>query len=146
VVRCYDFDVAKGSNPVAIGGVGRGKVGHERARVVRSGRRHAITEDSAAARNRGLPESLRNLFWSYRFEDLRLPDALDEVMLHVLTHGRPNQKAWLRWRFGDDGVRRWIIRRRGKGLTVAQMQPWVTEATARRWQAGDPNARLWENR
>jgi hypothetical protein len=51
----------------------------------------------------------------------------------------------VRW-FGDAAIRRWIIKHRGRGLTVKQMSPWVSERTARRWQAGNPYALLWENR
>jgi len=106
----------------------------------------ASEKNAPTVRGVRLPELLRDLFWSYRFDDVRLPDSQDLVMLHVLTYGRPTQKAWLRRRFKDDGIRLWIVKRRGKGLTVAQMQPWVDEATARRWQAADPNALLWQNR
>ena len=89
---------------------------------------------------------MRPLFWSYRFEDLRLPESTDLLMLHTLTYGTTEQRNWLRRRFGTDGIRRWIKGRRGKGLTVEQMQPWVDETTAKRWQSRNSAALIWENR
>ena len=97
-------------------------------------------------RHERLPELLRPLFWEYRLEDLRLPDDEDQVMLKVLAYGRPEHVAWLRSKYGDDGIRGWIVRHRGRGLTVAQMSRWVPEPTARAWQAADPNSLLWEHR
>lgn len=89
---------------------------------------------------------LRQLFWSYSFEQLELPADLDLVMLHVLTYGSGVHRVWLVERFGDDGIRSWIADRRGRGLTVAQMSPWVDATTAQQWQAEDPYALLWQNR
>jgi hypothetical protein len=77
---------------------------------------------------------------------LSLPDHLDLVMLHVLTRGGEEDRRWLVRRFGDKGIRRWILERHGRGLTVRQMSPWVSERTARRWQDDDPYALIWENR
>jgi hypothetical protein len=79
-------------------------------------------------------------------EQLKLPDQLDLVMLHVLTRGGDEHKRWLVRRFGDRGIRRWIIENRGRGLTNKQMSPWVSERTARKWQWQNPYALLWENR
>jgi hypothetical protein len=109
-------------------------------------RRREIAKDAAASRWGLLPELLRPLFWSYRFETLRLPDDEDLVMLHVLAYGSPDHRAWLQRRFGDAGIRVWITRKHGKGLTVAQMSPWVSVSTARRWQSSNPGALIWENR
>ena len=64
----------------------------------------------------------------------------------MLAYGRSEHVNWLRARFGDDAIRRWIRTRQGRGLTRAQMAPWISHTTATRWQAADPNARLWENR
>jgi hypothetical protein len=63
-------------------------------------------------------------------------------MLHVLTNGASNHRAWLRRRFGDAGIREY----RGRGLTVERMLPWISRTSAERWQAENPYALLWENR
>ncbi len=86
------------------------------------------------------------MFWSYRFEDLRLPDDKDLVMLHVLTCGGAPHMAWLRQRYGDAGIRRWIVKKQGKGLSIAQMAPWVAASRARRWRASNPGSLIWEQR
>ena len=125
---------------------GAARGGRARALALSADRRRAIAREAAEARWGRLPEMLRELFWNYRFEELRLPHDLDLVMLHVLTYGNESHRRWLVRRFGDDGVRAWILRNRGRGLTVEQMSPWVSPRTARRWQASNPYALLWENR
>jgi uncharacterized protein DUF6922 len=93
-----------------------------------------------------LPERLRPLFPGYQFEQLKLPDHLDLVMFHVLTRGGDEHKRWLVRRYGDSRIRRWIIKNSGRGLSIRQMSPWVSERTARKWQGQNPYAVLWENR
>ena len=137
----------KNKHAVALGRLGGRKGAAARARSLSPERRREIARAAAEARWDGrLPELLRPLFWQYRFEDVRLPAAKDEVMLHVLAYGRPDHVNWLRARFGDDAIRSWIKARQGRGLTRAQMASWISGTTASRWQAADPNARLWENR
>lgn len=130
-----------------LGGLKGGPAGgRARARVLSARRRREIARSAARSRWGHLPERLRPLFPGYDFEQLKLPDALDLVMLHVLTRGGDGDKKWLVRRFGDDGVRKWISRHHGRGLTRRQMSPWVSERTALRWQRKNPYAFLWENR
>jgi len=137
----------KNPHAVALGMLGGSKGGLIRASKLSPARRREIGKQAAAARWEGrLPELVRPLFWSYRFEDLRLPESLDLLMLHTLTYGTTEQRNWLHRRFGVDGIRRWIKNRRGKGLTVEQMQPWIDAGTARRWQSANSAALIWENR
>jgi hypothetical protein len=137
----------KNPHAVALGRLGGRKGGLIRASRLAPARRREISKQAAAARWEGrLPELVRPLFWSYRFDDLRLPESTDLLMLHTLTYGNTAQRNWLRKRFGTEGIRRWIVNRRGKGLTVQQMQPWVDEDTARRWQSKSSAASIWENR
>ena len=67
-------------------------------------------------------------------------------MLQVLACGNGRQVNWLRKRLGDDGIRKWILERKGKGLTRNQMLPWIPWGTTTRWQASDSYARMWEER
>ena len=136
----------KNRHAVALGKLGGPKGGRARALALSPERRRAIAKQAAASRWGVLPELLRPLFWSYTFDALRLPQDEDLVMLHVLAYGSAAQREWLRRRFSDTGLRSWIIRKRGKGLTVAQMAPWVPRSTAKRWQASNPGALIWENR
>jgi hypothetical protein len=109
--------------------------------------RRSIARRAAAARWTGqLPESLRSLFWDYPFDELRLPQHQNEVLLKVISYGNADQVAWLRRRLGDSRIRQWIIARKGRGLTPAQVAPWVSAVTARRWLESDPIARLWAER
>lgn len=143
---CYSTSV-KNPHAVALGKLGGVKGGHARARALSSDQRRAIARAAASARWTGeLPDMLRPLFWQYTFEDLRLPRDKNLVMLHVLTYGTSDHVRWLRRRFGDTGIRRWIVSREGRGLSSVQMAPWVPAATIRRWQAADANAALWETR
>jgi hypothetical protein len=137
----------KNAHAVALGRLGGRKGGLSRASRLTPARRREISKQAAAARWEGrLPELVRPLFWSYRFDELRLPDSEDLVMLHVLTYGGTDQRNWLRQRFGDACIRRWIVNHQGKGLTEKQMLPWVSQKTARRWQSANPGALIWENR
>ena len=144
------FDLMKNPHAVALGRLGGRKGGpvggRARAAALSSRRRFEIARQAACARWGRLPERLRPLFPGYHFEDITLPEQTDLVMLHVLSQGGEDDKRWLVRRLGDDAIRRWILRHRGRGLTVLQMTPWVTERTARRWQAANPAALLWENR
>jgi hypothetical protein len=146
---CYPYPM-KNPHAVALGRLGGLKGGplggRARAAALSPRRRAAIARSAAAARWGSLPDFLRVLFPGYRLDALKLPEHLDLVMLHVLTRGGDEHKRWLVRRFGDDGVRRWIVNQQGRGLTVSQMSPWVSDRTARKWQAKEPYARLWENR
>jgi hypothetical protein len=140
----------KNPHAVALGRLGGRKGGaaggRGRAEALSARRRVEIARGAALSRWGRLPERLRPLFPGYDFEQLRLPDHLDLVVLHVLTRGGEEDRRWLVRRFGDRGIRRWILERRGRGLTVRQMSPWISERTARRWQHDDPYAQIWENR
>ncbi|HEV8244206.1 MAG TPA: hypothetical protein VGP93_00420, partial [Polyangiaceae bacterium] len=68
------------------------------------------------------------------------------VVYQVLAYGGSSHRSWLVRRLGDEGIRNWILRNRGRGLTLKQMSPWVSERTARKWQAGNPGAEIWEQR
>ncbi|MGO9835195.1 MAG: hypothetical protein ACLP1X_13360 [Polyangiaceae bacterium] len=140
----------KNPHAVALGRLGGRKGGpaggRGRAEALSAGRRVEIARGAALSRWGRLPDRLRPLFPGYDFEQLRLPDHLDLAMLHVLTRGGEEDRRWLVRRFGDRGIRQWILERHGRGLTVRQMSPWVSERTARRWQHDDPYAQIWENR
>ncbi len=141
----------KNPHAVALGRLGGLKGGaaggHARAASLSSRRRRQIARAAARARwSRQLPEALRPLFPGYKLEKLRLPEDFDLIVLHVLTRGGPEHTRWLVKRFGNETIRRWIMRHRGRGLTLRQMAPWVSERTARRWQQQNPYALLWENR
>lgn len=61
--------------------------GRGRAEALSERRREEIARGGALSRWGRLPERLRPLFPGYDLEQLRLPDHLDLVVLHVLTRG-----------------------------------------------------------
>jgi len=139
--------MVKNRNAVALGRLGGRKGGPARARALSQPRRRAIGRRGAAARWQGeLPELLRPLFWQNGLEDINFSEHIDHVMLHVLTYGNAPQINWLRRRVGDEGIRRWIVARKGRGLTRGRMSRWVSWSTTTRWQAADAYARMWEHR
>src|SRR5260221_1060650 len=100
-----------------------------------------------AARGKGrIPAILRPLFWQYRFDDLKLDEHQELVLLHVVTNGGPSHIAWLRRRIGDGAIRAWIRGRKARGLMVDQVARWVRPETVRRWRRADPNSATWEAR
>jgi hypothetical protein len=137
----------KNRNAVALGRLGGRNGGPARARALSEPRRRAIGRRGAAARWHGeLPELLRPLFWQSSLEDINFSKHIDHVMLHVITCGNASQVNWLRRRIGDEGIRTWIVARKGKGLTRKQMVRWVSWSPATRWQTVDAYARMWEER
>ena len=67
-------------------------------------------------------------------------------MLHVLTYGNVRQQKWLRRRFNNEEICRWIESRKGRGLTIAQMSPWIPADRVRQWQSQNHGDLIWENR
>ena len=137
----------KNQSAVRLGRLGGLKGGPARALALSESRRRAIGRQAAVARWQGaLPKLLRPLFWQNRLADINFQQHTDHVVLQVLAYGDSRQVNWLRRRLGDDGIRKWIVARRGKGLTRKQMLRWVPWEMATRWQAADSYARMWEER
>lgn len=123
--------------------------GRVRSERLSPSRQQEIARQEAKSRWRGaLPESLRPLFWSHprTFHELTLDADLNLVMYQVLAYGSHKHKAWLVRRVGDSAIRRWLLARRGGGLTPEQMRPWVSERRARQWLSENPGTAIWANR
>lgn len=140
----------KNPHAVALGRLGglRGgkRGGRARAAALSPQRRRRIARDAARARWGVLPESLRSVFPGTRLENIALPQHRDMVIMQVLARGGREHVRWLVRRFGDKGIRAWLVARKGRGLSAAQMAPWVPRRTARAWHAADPYAPLWVDR
>lgn len=71
-----------------------------------------------------LPEALRPLFWDHDFAALDWRRHRDFVTGRVLASGTWENVRWLRATLGDDGLRDWLRRRRGRGLDPRQLRFW----------------------
>jgi hypothetical protein len=72
----------------------------------------------------GLPAELRPLFWDHKFARLTWDKDRDLIVGRVLAEGAWSAVQWLRSRFGDAGLREWLLRRRGAGLSPRQLRFW----------------------
>ena len=97
-----------------------------------------------------LPERLRELFWEYPFDELTWEEDRDLVIGRVLSRGPWETVEWLRREVGDEAVRGWIERARGRGLSRRQLRFWqlVLELPPEEVDAWleEPEPDLWEHR
>jgi hypothetical protein len=103
---------------------------------------------AAAPGPEGLPQPLRPLFWDCDFTALDAVGQQDFVIGRVLASGPLDAIRWLRRRYGDDRIRDWIIRHRGRQLSSQQVRFWDTliglpAGDVRQWLE-EPERHLWE--
>ncbi|MFM8634430.1 MAG: DUF6922 domain-containing protein [Planctomycetia bacterium] len=104
--------------------------------------------EAVAGVSEGLPELLRPLFWDCDFTMLDASRQRDFVIGRVLASGPLDAIRWLRRTYGDDMIREWIIRHRGRLLSSQQVRFWETliglpAVDVQQWLA-EPERRLWE--
>lgn len=97
-----------------------------------------------------LPTSLRRLFWEYDADKLIWDRDRDLVIFRVLAHGNWRETCWLLAQIGDEGVRAYLLRTQGRGLSRPQLRYWETildlphdQVTA--WMDA-PERRIWDER
>jgi hypothetical protein len=71
-----------------------------------------------------LPPAVRQLFWDYDTRRLRWDRDRDLVIGRVLAAGPWETVVWLRERIGREGIRGWILREHGRGLSPPQLRYW----------------------
>lgn len=71
-----------------------------------------------------LPGCVQSLFWEYDATALTWEADRDLIIRRVLTAGNWDAVTWLRDRLGDAGLRTWIERHRGGGLSPRQLRFW----------------------
>lgn len=71
-----------------------------------------------------LPARIRRLFWDVHAGDVSLERHRDFIIGRVLAEGGWNDVRWLRRRLGDDAIREWLVRRRGRGISNRQLSFW----------------------
>lgn len=99
---------------------------------------------------RGVPEFLRPLFWDCDFDQLRWDEYRDFITGRILISGHWDTIQWLRRQIGDEGLRSWIRRREGRGLSPQQLRFWelileLSKAEVDRWLAAQ-EANPWSRR
>ncbi len=97
-----------------------------------------------------LPQSLRDYFWDYSFNELSWESDRELITRRLLSEGSWEAVTWLRKRIGDDRLRRWLIAHRGRGLSPRQLSFWslvlgLPERQAAAWMRAARKT-LWSQR
>src|SRR4029453_5791484 len=71
-----------------------------------------------------LPALLGPFFLDHDFKTLTWDDDRDLIKARVLASGTWEAITWLRALLGDQALREWIERRRGRGLSPRQLRFW----------------------
>jgi hypothetical protein len=79
-----------------------------------------------ATNSSSLPRFVLDLFWDCDSSQIGWDTHRDFITKRVLARGGWTAIQWLRSQVGDDGLRRWIIQRRGRGFEPRQLRYWQT--------------------
>jgi hypothetical protein len=71
-----------------------------------------------------LPGELKPIFWEYDFSRLRWERDRDLIIGRILSQGDWWALQWLRRRVDSVGLRSWLSRKRGAGLSSPQLRFW----------------------
>jgi|SRR5690606_31570527 len=71
-----------------------------------------------------LPEYLRRYFWDYDAGGPTGEGAHQTVVTRLLQAGGWDAVRWLRASVGDDGLRAFLTRRRGRGISPQRLRFW----------------------
>jgi hypothetical protein len=101
-------------------------------------------EQSAAS----FPECVSSLWWDVDASQLDTQRHRDFIIGRILASGTLDAIRWARSRYGDDGVREWIVRHEGRQLSGPQVRFWqavigLPVEQVNRW-LNAPERRLWE--
>lgn len=71
-----------------------------------------------------LPELLGRYFWDYAPGRLTWPESRHTIIWRLLEKGGFDAVRWLRRHVGDEGIREFIIERRGRGIDPKRLRYW----------------------
>ena len=77
-----------------------------------------------ARRSVGLPRSLRSLFWDCNPARLRWDRDREVILGRVLREGGWSHAQLMRARVGDEAIRAFILRHRGRGMSPNRLRFW----------------------
>lgn len=97
-----------------------------------------------------LPAEIRALFWDYDPRKLSWEKDRDLILARVLASGTWDDIQWLRRQAGDGGVKNWLLRRRGGGLSPQQLRFWELILSLPRHEVNawleNPGRQVWDRR
>jgi hypothetical protein len=97
-----------------------------------------------------LPSFLRPFFWDYRFAELSWHSDRDLITARILAEGSWEAVCWLRSQLGEDDLRKWIVWRRGRGLSPKQLRFWEVMLNLPKRQVDAwldaPQRQVWDRR
>lgn len=97
-----------------------------------------------------LPPAIRALFWDRDGRKLSWEKDRDLILGRVLAVGTWDDIQWLRRLAGDGGVRDWLLRRRGGGLSPQQLRFWELILSLPRQEVDawlkEPGRQVWDRR
>ncbi len=71
-----------------------------------------------------LPKSLKPYFWDYPFSKLSFGTDRDLIIRRILASGSWEAVLWIRKKFGDENLKKWLIVHKGRGLSPRQLRFW----------------------
>jgi hypothetical protein len=71
-----------------------------------------------------LPEHLRGYFWDYDAGRLSWEGSRHTIVLRLLQSGGMDAVRWLRESVSDVGIREFLVRRRGRGISPRRLRFW----------------------
>ncbi len=97
-----------------------------------------------------LPDHFRRLFWDHDYARLSWHSDRDLIIGRVLAVGDWQSVRWVLRRLSKSGLREWLQRREGAGLSARQLRFWelildLPHRQVNAWLA-KPGRQAWEGR
>lgn len=71
-----------------------------------------------------LPHFLKTFFWDYDFRSIRWETDRDLVTARIVSQGSWDAIIWLRSVISDKELKKWIVQRKGAGISPERMRFW----------------------
>lgn len=95
-------------------------------------------------------KTLESLFWEYDVKDLDLSKDRELIIKRVLSHGSVEDLKWLRRIVGDEEIKRFLLKTKGRGIDRRRLRFYqvifrLPAAEVDSWLK-DPAGKIWDNR